>query len=178
MQLLVDLSLDLPPYYWFSFFSNLVYPFSLLSPGLSIFYYSVFPFYQLGSFSLLLFTGYPRGYRMYISLINIYYKLELLPLPGLSKVLRALSFHLSLNCVCAQLLSHVAVFVTPQTVAHQAPLSMGLSWQEYWNGLPLPPPEDLPDPGIKSTSSAAPALQADSLPLSQLGGPQWSITQP
>ena len=51
--------------------------------------------------------------------------------------------------------------VTPWTVAHQAPLSMGFSRQEYWNGLPYGPPEDLPDPGIKPTSLA---LQADSLP--------------
>ena len=43
-------------------------------------------------------------------------------------------------------------FVTPWTVAHQAPLSMGFSRQEYWNGLPFPFPGDLPDPGIESTS--------------------------
>ena len=47
-------------------------------------------------------------------------------------------------------------------VAHQAPLSMGFSRQEHWNGLPFPSPEDLPDPGIKPRS---PALQAGSLPL-------------
>ena len=50
---------------------------------------------------------------------------------------------------------------TPWTVAHQAPLSMGFSRQEYWSGLPFPPPGDLPDPGIKLLS---PALLADSLP--------------
>ena len=49
---------------------------------------------------------------------------------------------------------------TPWTVAHQAPLSMEFSRQEYWSGLPFPSPGDLPDPGIKSRS---PALQADSL---------------
>ena len=43
----------------------------------------------------------------------------------------------------------------------EAPLSMGFSRQEYWSGLPLPSPGDLPDPGIKPGS---PALQADSLP--------------
>ena len=42
--------------------------------------------------------------------------------------------------------------MTPWTVAHQAPLSMGFSRQEYWSGLPFPPPEDLPDPGIKPAS--------------------------
>ena len=55
------------------------------------------------------------------------------------------------------------------TVARQAPLSIGFSWQEYWNGLPCPPPEDLPDPGIKLVSPLSPALQADSLPLSHRG---------
>ena len=47
------------------------------------------------------------------------------------------------------------------TVAHQAPLSMGFSRQEYWSGLPCLPPGDLPDPGIKPGS---PALQAECLP--------------
>ena len=57
---------------------------------------------------------------------------------------------------------------TPWTVAHQAPLSMGPSRQEYWSRLPLPPPGDLPDPGIKP---ASPALQVDSLPLSHQENP-------
>ena len=47
---------------------------------------------------------------------------------------------------------------TPWTVAHQAPLSMGLSRQEYWSGLPCPPPGDLPDPGIEPASLMSPAL--------------------
>ena len=45
------------------------------------------------------------------------------------------------------LLSHVWLFATPWTTAHQAPLCMGFSRQEYWSGLPFPPPGDLPDPG-------------------------------
>ena len=45
-------------------------------------------------------------------------------------------------------LSHVRLFSTPWTVAHQAPLSMGFSRQEYWSGLPFPSPGNLPDPGI------------------------------
>ena len=49
--------------------------------------------------------------------------------------------------VCAQLLSRL--FATSWTLAHQAPLFMGLSQQEYWSGLPFPPPGNLPDPGIK-----------------------------
>ena len=54
-------------------------------------------------------------------------------------------------------------------VAHQSPLSMGFSRQEYWSGLPCPPPGNLPDPGIKPLSPASPALQADSLTLSHWG---------
>ena len=49
---------------------------------------------------------------------------------------------------------------TSWTVAHQAPLSMGFSRQEYWSGLPFPSTGDLPDPGIEPRS---PTLQADSL---------------
>ena len=49
---------------------------------------------------------------------------------------------------------------TPWTIAHQAPLSMGFSRQEYWSGLPFPSPGDLANPGIKPGS---PALQADDL---------------
>ena len=60
------------------------------------------------------------------------------------------------------MLSHVQLFVTLWTVAHQAPLSVGFSRQEYWSGLPFPPPEGLPDPGIEPVSPAAPAWQGDS----------------
>ena len=59
------------------------------------------------------------------------------------------------------MLSHVQLFATPWTVAHQAPLSMGFSSQEYWSGLPIPPPGDLPKQKIKPRS---PVLQVDSLP--------------
>ena len=51
----------------------------------------------------------------------------------------------------------------PMDQAHQNPLSMGFSQQNYWNGLSHPPPGDLPDPGIKPASPASPALQVDSL---------------
>ena len=55
-------------------------------------------------------------------------------------------------------LSHVWLFATSWTVACQAPLSMGLSRQEYWSELPFPPPWDLPNPGIEPMSLASPAL--------------------
>ena len=48
--------------------------------------------------------------------------------------------------------------MTPWTVAHQAPRSMGLSRQDYWSGLPCPSPGDLPDPGIKPASLMSPVL--------------------
>ena len=54
--------------------------------------------------------------------------------------------------------SHVLLFVTLWTVAHQAPLSMGFSSQEYWSGLLDPPPQDLPNPGMNLLSLASPAL--------------------
>ena len=54
--------------------------------------------------------------------------------------------------------SHVRLFATPWTVACQAPLSMEFSRQEYWSGLPCPPPGDLPPLGIKPVSLASPVL--------------------
>ena len=71
-------------------------------------------------------------------------------------------------CLYAESLSRAWRFVTLWTVARQAPLSMGFSRQEYWSGLPCPPPGDLPDPGIEPRS---PSLQADSLPTEPPGSP-------
>ena len=59
-------------------------------------------------------------------------------------------------------LSHVWIFVTLWTIAHQAPLSMGFPRQEYWSELPFPPPRDLPDQGLNLCLLR---WQADSLPL-------------
>ena len=67
--------------------------------------------------------------------------------------------------------------VTPGTVAHQTPLSLGFSRQEYWSGLPFPSPVDLPDPGIEPTSPALAdrclfvCLFLFVLPLSHQGSP-------
>ena len=73
-------------------------------------------------------------------------------------------------------ISRVRPFVTPWTVAHQAPQSMEFSRQEYWSGLPFPFPGDLPNPGIEPRS---PALQADALPLEPPGKPQidWETVE-
>ena len=60
--------------------------------------------------------------------------------------------NITFGCSCACVLScfsHVRLFVTPRSVARQAPLSMRFSRLEYWSGLPCPPPRDLPDPGIE-----------------------------
>ena len=57
-------------------------------------------------------------------------------------------------CTCMHMVSHVRSFVTPCTVAPQAPMSMEFSSQEYWSGLPFPPLGDFPNPGIEPASLA------------------------
>ena len=69
-------------------------------------------------------------------------------------------------------LSHVQLFVTPWTIACQAPPSMGFSRQEHWSGLPFPSPGDLPDPGMDPGS---PALQEDPLPSEPPGNPTYQF---
>ena len=86
------------------------------------------------------------------------------------------SFHCSPKTITTLLIGYggglvtesCLTLVTPWTVACQAPLSMGFLRQEYWSGLPFPPPGDLPHPGMEP---ASPAWQVDSLPLSHLGSP-------
>ena len=82
-------------------------------------------------------------------------------------------------CVCARthtraysVAQSCPLFATPWTVAHQAPLSIGFSRQEYWSGLPCPPPGDIPNPGIEPRS---PTLQAESL-LSETPGKPKNTT--
>ena len=70
-------------------------------------------------------------------------------------------------CVSCSVMS--SSFVTPWTVAHQAPLSTEFSRQECWSRLPFPPPRDLPDPGIEPSSLCLLHWQADSLSLCHLG---------
>ena len=70
-------------------------------------------------------------------------------------------------CACG--LSRFRLFMTPWTVAHQAPLSVGFPRQDYWSGLPFPPP------GIKPESPVSPALQADSLPAEPLEKPHLFV---
>ena len=81
---------------------------------------------------------------------------------------------------CAQSLSHVPLFATPWMYPSMFLYPWGFSRQEYWKGLPCPPPGDLPDPGIKPMSLA---LQADSLLSEPPGKPKntrvgsWSLLQ-
>ena len=63
------------------------------------------------------------------------------------------------TCLVVQsCLSLTCLTVTPQTVTHQVPLSMGFSRQEYWSGLPFPSPGDLPNPAIKLAFLMSPSL--------------------
>ena len=75
-------------------------------------------------------------------------------------------------CVCAQSLSHVRLSAILWTVAHQAPLSMEYSRQEYWSGLSSPP-GDLPNPGIKPASPAFLALASGFFTTEPPGKPTW-----
>ena len=79
------------------------------------------------------------------------------------------------GCAVCSVMSRL--FVTPWTAAHQAPLSMGFSRQEYWSGLPLPSPGDLPDPGIKPVSLVSPLQQRATTkkaePFDGEPGPPW-----
>ena len=70
--------------------------------------------------------------------------------------------------------SRARFFATPQTVACQASLSMGFCRQEYWSGLPWPPPEDLPDPGFEPKSLMSPAL-AGEFSTTESSVSQWTL---
>ena len=72
----------------------------------------------------------------------------------------------------ACMLSHSRLFAW--TTAPQAPLSIGVSRQEYWGGLPSPPPGDLPHPGVEPPSLMSLHWQAGSLPLAPPGKPIYS----
>ena len=84
---------------------------------------------------------------------------------------------LGVTCACVpSCFTHVWLFVTLWTLAHQALLSMGISRQEYWSDPPCPPLGDLPDPGIEPTSPTSPASAGDSLPPVLCGKP-LGVTQ-
>jgi len=72
-------------------------------------------------------------------------------------------------------ISHVRLFTTPWTIDCQDSLSMGFSRQEYWNGLPFPPPEDHPYPGIKLVSLGYTALAGRFFTLPPTGKPKMIL---
>ena len=77
-------------------------------------------------------------------------------------------------CVRAKLLQSCLTLCNPKDYSPPGSSVHGLSRQEYWSGLPCPPPGDLPDPGIEPR---APALQVDTLPLSHQGSPNTYVKQ-
>ena len=74
------------------------------------------------------------------------------------------------------MLRGVRFFVTPQTLVHQPLLSVGIPRQEYWGGLPFPPPGDLPDPGIEPASPASSALAGRFFTTEPPGNPSYDLT--
>ena len=81
--------------------------------------------------------------------------------PWRGSVVRVPLAYFCMTCCAVLSRSIMSDSCNPWTVARQAPLSMGFCWQEYWSGLPFPPPGDLPNPGIEPRS---PTLQVNSLP--------------
>ena len=89
------------------------------------------------------------------------------PTHSLQKISQSTKEHCKKRGVCMlSCFSHVQLFATLWTAARQAPLSVGFSRQEYWDGLPFTPPVDLPDPGINPKSLTSPALAAGFLTTS------------
>ena len=74
--------------------------------------------------------------------------------------------------------SHVRLFVTPWTIACQAPLSMEFSSQEYWSALSFPPPGDVPNSGIEPMSLALPALVGGFFTTVPPGKPKECVKKP
>ena len=101
------------------------------------------------------------------------------------RLLCTLHSHMSLNyvhvclfvCVCVCVFSHVRLFATPWTVAHQALPPMEFSRQEYWNVLPFPSPGDLPHPGIEPESLGSPSLAGRFFTTSPPGSPSVFTTK-
>ena len=79
---------------------------------------------------------------------------------------------LCLNNIRARVVSRVRLFATPWTITRQAPLPMGCLRQEFWSGLPFPPPGDIPNSGIETLCLLR--WQMGSLPLAPPGKPCYS----
>ena len=98
-----------------------------------------------------------------------------LKMSAVPRILVIIFVFLSVIAVVIMSLSHVRLFASPWTVVHQAPLSMGFSRQEYWSGLPIPHPGDLPDPPVQPMSPTSPAL-AGKFFTTELPGKSLSMT--
>ena len=79
------------------------------------------------------------------------------------------------SCSMLSCCSRFQIFATPWIVAHQAPLSMGFSGQEYWRGLSFPPLGDLPNPGIKPLSPVSLALAGGFFTTEPPGKPRSTL---
>ena len=146
-------------------------PISLLGHLFYIYYYD-YPWFCLGTVTYVYALITLIGFKLYSSptkLLRIKPSMSLLQFPVFLAPFRPHFSWLNPSYVVSgpwkwkvkvKLLGRVWLFVTPWTVAHQAPLSMGFSRQGYWSGLPFPSPGDLPSPGIEPRS---PALKADTL---------------
>ena len=119
-----------------------------------------------------------NGYFIFSLLKNFQYPFCNVTYMILLLIIKYLPFFPRANWLVREyVLSHfscVQLCATLCTAAYQAPLSMGFSRQEYWNGLPFPSPGYLPDPGIKPGSST---LQADALPSEPPGKPVFGFTE-
>ena len=111
--------------------------------------------------SLPFFSLYVNNFDLYLSSAFLYFYFFIFCTCSAEGLLISLLVNTNIYYSEVKLLSHVQLFATPWTVAHQAPQSMEFSRQEYWSGVPFPSPGDLPNPGIEPGS---PALQADTLP--------------
>ena len=92
-----------------------------------------------------------------------------------------LGFQLRIHACMLSHFSHIWFFATPRTVACHAPLSMWFSRQEYWSGLPSPPPRDVPKSGIKPAPLVSPALTSrflTSWAIREAHGPLEIVPQP
>ena len=130
---------------------------------------SIFPSIRVFSNVLDLHIRWPKYWSFSFSISPsseysglISFRMDWLDLLAVQSTLKSLLQHHSSK---VKSLSRVQLFLTPWTVAYQAPLSMGFSRREYWSGLPFPSPGDLPNPGVEPGS---PALQADALPSEPL----------
>ena len=95
---------------------------------------------------------------------------------GISLMLSSLIHEVGMRVCMLSHFSHVWVFMTQWAVARQAPLSLGVSRQEYWRELPCLPPGHLPDPGMETTSLMSPHCRPDSLPSEPPGKPEVCIS--